>query len=298
VLVDVRAASVNPVDGAIRAGGPIEPGDGLPHVGGSDAAGVVEAVGPGVESFAPGDRVFATGLGVTGPGTYAESTVVPADRLAALPGAVSFREGAAAAMAFATSWRALIGRGDLSIGDAALIHGGSGGVGHAAVQVAAAAGADVIATARDGEPAALARDLGADAVVDYRDDDLAGAVRAAAGGGVDVVLEPHADANIGADLGVLARGGRITVIGDDPPIRIPAGPSRAAKAADADLRFMSIIASPDDQADVLRAVAPRLADGTFRVEIADVYPLAEAAAAQERLGDGGVLGKLVLDTAG
>ena len=294
-LVAIRAASLNPIDTYVREGG-VEPAGGLPHIGGSDMAGVVEDVGEDVDRFEPGDRVFATGLGVFSPGTYAEYTVAPADQLAPLPEEVGFREGAAAAMAFATSWRALVGRGDLSIGDVALVHGASGGVGHAAVQVASQAGAFVVGTAREGESADVARDVGADAVVDYRAEDLAGEVRDATGGRpVDVILETHADAHVDDDLGLLARGGRIVALGEGGPIEIEPPTAMTAKQADADLRFMSIVASPDDQAPILERVGRFLADGRFEVRIDSAYPLEEAADAHRRLGESGVFGKVLLD---
>lgn len=296
VRVDVEAASVNPIDTYVREGA-APPVGGLPHVGGADMAGVVDEVGDDVTDWEPGDRVFATGLGLLSMGTYAEFTVVPADVLAPLPEAVSFRDGAAAAMAFATSWRALSTRGDLDLGDTALIHGASGGVGHAAVQVAAEAGSYVIGTARDGEPADMVRALGADAVVDYREDDLADALAAATDGrSIDVVMEPHADAHLDANLARLSRGGRIVIIGEESPITLDPGTSMEAKKADADLRFMSIVASPGDQAPILRQVGPRLADGRFEVEIDSVFGLDELPAAHRRLGESGVLGKIVIDT--
>ncbi|GAB3669759.1 NADPH:quinone reductase [Halopiger thermotolerans] len=294
-LVRIKAASVNPIDTYLREGN-LEPVAGLPHVGGSDMAGVVEAVGDEVDTVEVGDRVFATGLGIFSPGTYAEYTVAPAEMLAPLPQSVSFRDGAAAAMAFTTSWRALVDRGDLSLGDVCLVHGASGGVGHAAVQIAAEAGSYVIGTAREGEPASLVRALGADAVVDYRVDDLPAELAAAADGrAIDVVLEPHADANLEADLERLAANGRVVVIGEESTIEIPSGPSMTAKQADADLRFMSIAASPAVQAPILRRVGPRLADGRFTVNIDSVFDLREVSAAHKRLAESGVLGKVVID---
>ncbi|WP_222913896.1 NADPH:quinone reductase [Natrinema sp. SYSU A 869] len=295
VLVRIEVASVNPIDTYLREGN-ISPMTGLPHVGGSDMAGVVEDVGEDVTTFEPGDRVFATGLGIFSPGTYAEYTVSSADMLAHLPEEVSFRDGAAAAMAFATAWRALINRGELSLGDVCLVQGASGGVGHAAVQVAAQAGSYVIGTAREGEPASLARSLGADAVIDYRTDDTASSLKEAADGQqLDVVLEPHADSHLEADLECLTRGGRVVIIGEESSIKIPSGPAMTAKQADADLRFMSLAASTDDQAQILRQVASRLADGRFTVKIDRVFGLNELPAAHERLMSSGVLGKIIID---
>jgi len=293
VLVRIHAASVNPIDTYVREGG-VEPAGGLPHVGGADMAGVVEAVGEGVEGVAAGDRVFATGLGLFEAGTYAEYVAAPAESLAPLPEEVSFAEGAAAAMAFATAWRGLVHRGELDVGDACLVQGGAGGVGHAAVQVAAHAGATVVATASGDE--AFVRDLGADAVVDYGAA-AADRIREAAGGDVDVVLETHAAANVATDLDVLTRGGRIVVLGEEAPIRIDPGASMTGKIADADVRFMSIMASRDDQRPILERVAPRLADGTFAVEIEATYPLEEAAAAQRHVMSSGSRGKVVLEVA-
>jgi NADPH2:quinone reductase len=294
-LVRVEAASVNPIDTYVREGS-TSPPDGLPHVGGSDLAGVVEAVGDEVSEFEAGDRVFATGLGLFTPGTYAEYTVAPAEQLAPLPDEVSFRDGAAAAMAFATSWRALVTRGELQLGDVALVHGASGGVGHAAVQVADAAGAYVVGTARDGDPADLARTLGANAVVDYRSDDLAADLANATDGReFDVVMEPHADAHLEANLERLTRGGRIVVIGEERPITLDAGLSMTAKQTDADFRFMSLMASPDDQKPILRRVGERLADGTFTVEVDSAFGLDELPEAHRELMSSGTMGKIVVE---
>lgn len=308
-VVDVHAASVNPIDTYVREGS-VEPTGGLPHVGGADAAGVVSAVGDGVAGVEPGDRVFATGLGLFEPGSYAERVAVPASRLAPLPDAVGFDEGAAAAMAFATAWRALSTRGGLSIGDACLVHGGEGGVGHAAVQIAAGAGATVVASAStdgdanadgDGDGAGtddattFLRGLGADAVVDYRDDDLAESVRSALDGReVDVVLESHAAANLDADLDALARGGRVVVIGEEGTVELSPSTAMTAKVADADVRFMSIVASTADQAPILTRVGEALAAGELSVEIDATYPLAELPAAQRHATSDGVRGKVVV----
>lgn len=296
VLVAIHAAGVNPIDTYIRAGSP-PPVGGLPHVGGADMAGTVEEVGSEVEGFEVGDRVFATGLGLFGPGTYAEYVAAPPDQLASLPASVSFETGAAGAMVFATAWRALVTRGDLSVGDVALIHGASGGVGHAGIQIAREAGATVIGTASPGKSTDLVRKLGADEVLDYAADDIPTKIRDVTDeDGVDVVLESHAGANIETDLEVLKRGGRITVIGEEEPIQIDQPLSLTAKIGDADLRFMSIMASAEDQASILRKVGPRLADGTFDVIIEETYPLEEVATAQEHMMSSGVDGKIVINT--
>lgn len=298
VIVAVQAASINPIDTYVREGN-VPPPDGLPHVGGADMAGTVEHVGPGVDAVEPGDRVFATGLGVQQQGTYAERVVVPADQVAHLPEAVSFEEGAAAAMVFATAWLSLVNRGDLSVGETCLVQGASGGVGHAAVQVADYAGATIVGTASEGEPQAFARRAGADVTVDYRSDDLPARVRDAIDGDtVDLVLETHAASHIDSDLELLARGGRIVIIGEEEPIQLTPSTSMTAKIADADLRFTSIVASTGAQASILTTVGRLLSQGAFEVEIDATYPLSETASAQREAMASGTLGKVVLEVDG
>ncbi|XVH31607.1 NADPH:quinone reductase [Haloferacaceae archaeon DSL9] len=295
VRIEVRAASINPIDTYIRAGN-VEPKTGLPQTTGSDLAGVVDAVGENVVEFQPGDRVYATALGLFEPGSLAEYATVPASVLASLPDSVSFEEGAAAAMTYATAWRALVDRGELAIDDVCVVSGASGGVGHAGVQIAKAAGAFVVGLARDGDSAAFVSDLGADAVVDYAAADLAAALEAATGGRpIDVVLESHADANLQAELVELARGGRIVVIGEDNPITLDAGTSMTAKQADLDLRFMSLAASRGDQKRLLESAARFLADGRFTATVDSTYALADAADAYGRLSEPGVHGCVVVD---
>lgn len=295
VAVAVRAASVNPIDTYVRDGDVPPPG-GLPHIGGADMAGIVDDVGDGVDAFEPGDRVFATGLGLFQEGTYAERAVVPADRVAILPDTVPFVDGAAAAMAFATAWLSLVRRGNLAVGETCLVQGAAGGVGHAAVQVANHAGATVVGTATEGDSAEFARRSGADVVVDYRSDDLASTVgESLRGGAVDVVLETHAASNIVADLELLSPGGRIVVIGEEGTVTLSPTIAMTAKVADADLRFTSIVASAGEQASMLETVGQLLADGTFEVAIAETYTLADTPAAQRHAMASGTLGKVVVE---
>lgn len=291
VLVDVHAASINPIDTYVLAGA-VGEGD-LPRTIGSDLAGVVREVGTNVEAFEPGDRVFATCRGVIGDGTLTDACRVPVSVLAALPDSVSFADGAAAAMTFSTAWRGLITRGSLRLGDRCLVSGASGGVGHAGVQIARAAGATVVGLAQPARES-FVRSLGA-RVVDYRSEDLAREITTAAGGPIDVVLESHAGTNLEADLSALARGGCIVVIGEDEPITLDSAVSMRAKQADADLRFISLAASITDQRRLLEAIAPRLADGRFEPHIDSRYRLDEAASAYRRLGESGVRGSIVID---
>ncbi|MFB6305126.1 MAG: NADPH:quinone reductase [Haloferacaceae archaeon] len=290
-LVEVRAAGVNPIDAKLREG-VVSPAPDLPHVAGVDLAGVVRAAGAGVD-LSPGDRVFGTGFGWQDPGTFAEYAAVPADRLATIPESVSFVDAGASAMVLSTAFRSLVTRGDLAAADACLVHGGAGGVGHVAVQLAASAGATVVATGREADAEAI-RGFGADAVVDYRADDVGEAVRDAVGP-VDVVLETHLGANLEADLTAIGRGGRVVAIGQGEPVTLDPGTALGAMFDDADLRFASTMASTDDHRRVLDRCARLLADGSVSPAIAATYPLDEAAAAMDHAVRSGVTGKVVID---
>lgn len=293
VLVDVRAAGINPIDTYIIAGN-VPPAGGLPAIAGSDLAGVVSGVGNRVSNFEIGDRVYATALGVHSQGSLADYAVVPASVLAPLPETVSFAKGAAAAMSFATAWRGLRDRGGLQIGDRCLVSGAAGGVGHAAVQVAKAAGSHVIALARP-ETADFVRALGADVVLDYRRDDLATAVNDASGGQLDVVLETHADSNIKPEISAAGSNARIVVLGEESPISIDSATAMTAKQADLDVRFMSLAAATAAQAPTLDAVAPFLAEGQLEAQIDSRFEVDQATAAYNRLGEPGLHGRVVVD---
>lgn len=288
VRVRAAAVGVNPVDVAMRTGS--FPVADRPHVPGTDVAGRVEAAGADAP-FEPGDRVWATALGHDRPGTYAEAVAVPADRAASLPEGIGFDEAAALGLVGTTAWRALVDRGGLEPAETALIHGGSGGVGHVAVQLASAAGARVCATARDRYASAL-RDLGAEAVVDYRRDDLADAVRAAVGS-VDVAVETLTEEQLGMDVAVAGPGGRALVVGnraDDAEV----GSLGLAKARELDVRFVGVF-NTDDVAGVLDRLGYLVTSGRLAPTVAGRYDLAEAAAAHRRLESESFLGKLVLE---
>jgi len=288
VRIAVEAASVNPVDTYFREGSYEPPG--LPMIPGADAAGVVDAVGPGVARFEAGDRVFATNLGNDRQGTYAEAVVAPADRVAALPNGVTFTEGAAVALVGATAWRALVAHADLDPAETALIHGGNGGVGHVAVQLAAASGARVVTTARPTYHDRLAS-IGADHVVDYRLNGLADALRAA--GPPDVILDHRLDDYLSLDADVAAPGGRVVGIGNTDAT---AGfdDVAGARARELSLDLMSVFNTPD-VASVLDSVGALVASGDVVPEVADVYDLDEAAAAQRAVTEDSRFGKVVIE---
>ncbi|WP_435154411.1 NADPH:quinone reductase [Haladaptatus sp. DFWS20] len=288
LLVAVRAAAINPVDTYFREGS-YQPGN-LPWIPGSDFAGVVEAVGTEVEGFESGDRVFGTGLGNERQGTCAEYVTTPTDRVAPLPDGVAFDEGAAVALVGVTAWRALIDHAGLEPGETCLVHGGSGGVGHVAVQLATAAGARVTTTASEEYHDRLEA-LGARTVLDYARDDLADAVREA--GEPDVILDHRLDDYLQFDADVATLGARVVGIGNEGSA---AGFENVAGARSKELTvtLMSMFNTPDISA-VLERLARLVADGEVVPEIAGVYKLDEVDSAQADVVDTSFLGKLVVE---
>ncbi|WP_135365229.1 NADPH:quinone reductase [Halosimplex halophilum] len=291
LLVEVAAAGVNPVDTYFRDGS-YEP-VGLPFTPGVDFAGVVAATGDGVDGFAEGDRVFGTGVGNAGhQGAYAEYATVPTDRVVRLPDGVDLAEAGAAGVAAVTAWRALVDHAALDPAEHCLVHGGSGGVGHAAVQVADAVSARVITTASEGYHDALDR-LGADTVLDYGRDDLADAVTEASDGGVDAVLDHRLDDYLQFDADVAAQGARVVGIGENSP-----DPGftddGAARSKDVSYQFMSMFNMPDLRVG-LAGVADLMARDRLSIELARSYDLEEAGEAQRAVMEDSFLGKLVIE---
>ncbi|MFC3958141.1 NADPH:quinone reductase [Halovivax cerinus] len=291
VLVYVASAGVNPVDTYFRDGS-YEPVD-LPFTPGVDVAGTVEAVGSAVDGFQPGDRVFGTGIGNgSAQGAYAEYAVVPDDRLVHLPDGVDLVEGGAAGVVACTAWRALVHHANLRPAETCLIHGGSGGVGHAAVQLADAVSAKPITTAAPAYHDDVTA-LGADRVLDYSRDDLADAVLDASGGGVDVVLDHRLDDYLQFDADVAAQNARVVGIGENSP---DPGFSNdgAARSKDVTYHFMILFNAPDLHVP-LRGVAHLMDIGALDVEIARSYDLSEAGEAQRAVVEDSVFGKLVIE---
>jgi len=295
VLVEVHGAGVNPVDTYFREGS-YEP-FALPMIPGVDVAGEVAAVGEGVEGFSKGDPVFGTAIGKDHYGGYAEYAAVPTDRLVTLDEGVDLVAAGGAGVAAVTAWRALVDHAGLQVGDRCLIHGGSGGVGHAAVQLAAAAGAQVITTASQQYHDQLA-ELGADVVLDYSRDDLAEAVVSAARpvsgqtDGVDVVLDHRMHEYLSVDAEVAATGCRVVGIGEKDP-QVGFAQSSAARGKDLTLQMMSMFNTPDFRPRLAK-LAGLLADGDLDIKVATTYGLDEAGEAQRAVLEESVLGKLVI----
>jgi NADPH2:quinone reductase len=289
VVVRVRAVGVNPVDAYRRSGqyGRLPP---LPFTPGSDAAGEVEAVGTQVSRWRPGDRVYSDH---TVSGAYASRLRCREDQVHPLPEVASFAQGAALGVPYATAFRALFLRGGARAGERLLVHGATGGVGLAALQLARAAGLRITGTAGSAAGREAARMQGADEVVDHGAADHAERLRAAAGDqGFDLVLEMLAHVNLPLDLQVVAPGGRIIIIGSRGSVELE---PRAIMAREADVRGMTLFSTPpDDVALIHAALHAGLDNGTLRPVIAAELPLGEAAEAHRRVMASGHTGKIVL----
>src|SRR5581483_3165929 len=258
VLVRVKAAGVNPVDTYIRSGTyALKPS--LPYTPGMDGAGTVEAVGPGVSGVQPGDRVYIAG---SASGTYAELALCEPWQVQPLPERVTFAQGAAVYVAYATAYRALFIRARAQAGETVLVHGASGGVGIAAVQIARAAGLKVIGTGGSEKGRRLVAEQGAHHVLDHRAagylDDV---MKLTEGRGVDLVLEMLANVNLGKDLTLLARGGRVVVIGSRGTVEID---PRATMSREASILGMTLLnASRQELASIHAAIVAGLENGTL-----------------------------------
>ncbi|MDQ3918288.1 MAG: NADPH:quinone reductase [Acidobacteriota bacterium] len=289
VVVRVRAAGVNPVDTYIRGGGhAVKPP--LPYTPGLDAAGEVEAVGEGVARVRAGQRVYTAG---SLSGTYAELALCDESQVHALPGGVSFAQGAGVSTPYATAYRALFQRAKGVPGETVFVHGASGGVGTAAVQIARAAGFKVIGTGGTEEGRKLAAEQGAHHVLDHHAPDyLEELTRLTDGRGPDVILEMLANVNLNRDLEVLARGGRVVVIGSRGAVEIT---PRLAMVREASVLGMVLFnASPQELASVHAAIVAGLEAGTLRPVVGRELPLADAARAHEEVLKPGAYGKIVL----
>ncbi|WP_299842012.1 NADP-dependent oxidoreductase [uncultured Jannaschia sp.] len=276
VRIRVGAASVNPVDFKTRAGSyPRVGADDLPVTMGHDVAGLIDAVGEGVESFTRGARVYAMV-----DGGYAQHVVVSSGDVAAVPEGLSDAEAAAIPLAALTAWQGLIDHGGLEAGQRVLIHGGAGGVGHFAIQIARARGAEVLTTASAGD-ASFLRELGADTVINYKDqrfEDEAGEI--------DLVLDLIGGETQERSWAVLKSGGAL--------VSTLQAPSEE-KAREKDARVAVFLVEPNGTQ--LEEIGRLVTRGQLRPVVAETFPLERAAEAQDRLEAGHVRGKIVLTVA-
>ncbi len=283
VVVRIRAAGVNPVEAYLRAGTHYRL-ESFPWTPGSDGAGEIESVGPGVEDVAPGDRVYTSG---SLSGTYAERALCAEAQVHPLPARCTFEQGAAVHVPYATAWRALHHKARVEEGEVVLVHGATGGVGIAAVQIARAARCVVIGTGGTEKGRALVRAEGADRVLDHGAPGYLDGIPAPA-----VILEMLADRNLAEDLRVAGKFARIVVIGSRGAAAIE---PRAAMSKDIAVLGMSLFNVPREELAADHAeIFKGLESGILRPVVGAALPLAEADRAHRRVMEPGALGKIVL----
>jgi NADPH2:quinone reductase len=288
ILIRVRAIGVNPVDTYIRSGTYARKPT-LPYTPHADIAGTVEAVGSGVTKVKPGDRVYAYMTDAGG----AELAAAAEWQVQRLPERVTFQQGAALGVPYGTAWRALLIKARARPGEAVLIHGASGGVGSAAVQIARAHGMQVIGTAGTAEGLRLVREQGAHHVLNHRDADYMTQIPALTGGrGVDVVLEMLANLNLDRDLEVIAPRGRIAVIGNRGRVEID---PRKMMGKDGTIVGMTLFNTTlEEFAEIHAGLVAGLENGTLNPVIGKELPLDQAPQAHRAVMEPGAFGKIVL----
>jgi len=291
VRVRVGAAGVNPVDTYIRTGTyAIKPP--LPYTPGRDLAGTVDAVGAGVHTVRAGDRVYSDGVGATS-GGYAEFALCEAAHVHPLPLHTSFAQGAALGVPYGTAWHALVVRGQARAGETVLIHGASGGVGVAAVQIARARGLRVIGTAGSEAGLAMVRAQGAHAALDHTAPDCTDRIRDAAGSaGVALIIEMLANVNLDRDLDLLAPRGRVVVVGNRGRGEIDARKIMQREAVVTGMVLFNLSAA--DLASAHAGLGAGLENGSLNPVVGRELPLGEAPAAHAAVMASGAQGKIVL----
>lgn len=297
IKVRLRAAGVNPVDTKLRAKGVLA-GE-LPAVLGCDGAGEVVAVGPAASRFRVGDRVWFCNGGLGGdPGNYAEYTVLDQCWVAPMPKTLDFEHAAAGPLVLITAWGMLYDRGRLQAGQTVLIHAGAGGVGHVALQLAKLRGARVLATVGSAGNAELAKNWGADAVVNYREQDFVQAVNdLTSGTGADLVADTVGPEVFKRSIECTAHFGDLVTLLDPGEISL-----REARVRNLRIGFELMLtpllrnleAARRHQVEILRQCGEWIDQGRLEIHVSRVFPLAEAAAAHAQIESGRTVGKLVL----
>jgi len=293
VLIEIRAAGVNPADTYMLTGNYAITTD-LPYIPGGDCAGLVVSVGSGAEAFTPGDRVFVSAaLGRAMSGCYAEFVVRPAANVMPLPANVGFAEAAALGVPYVTAHFALFTRGRAQAGETVFIHGASGAVGTAAIQLARRAGLKVIGSAGSDAGLQQISAEGVDLAVDHTKPGYLDAVHLATGGtSPALILEMLANENLAADMDLAPQNGRIVIIGCRGDISIS---PRMAMLKELDILGTAIWNAPHDKVKtVLEDISAGLADGSLKPVIGRTYPLAEAAESHRKVLRAGATGKIIL----
>ena len=301
ILVRLRAAGVNPIDTKLRQRGTFYP-DQMPAILGCDGAGVVEAVGSGVQQFQVGDEVYfcAGGLGEHRTGNYAQLAVVDERMVARKPSSLSFAEAAAAPLVLITAWEALYDRGRLEAGQRVLIHAGAGGVGHVAIQLAKLKGAEVCTTVGSQDKARLARQFGADHSILYKQTDFVQAALDWTGGeGVDLAFDTVGSKTFYDTFpAVRVYGDVVTILEPDPThINWKTARSRNLRIS---LELMltpmlqGLVAAQQHQAEILNQCATWIDEGKLKIHLSQTFPLQDAAGAHKALETGSTTGKIAL----
>src|SRR6266436_3646760 len=280
LLIRVLAAGVNPVDGMIRSGMFAKEGNrAFPIILGGDVAGVVEKVGSKITKFKAGDPVFAY-VSLDNSGGYAQYALVTEREAAPKPKSLTYVEAAAVPVVAMTAWQALVDTAKLSAGQTVLIHGGSGGVGSFAIQIAKARGAKVIATASTANQELL-KQLGADVAIDYTKQNFENIAK-----DVDVVLDSIGKDTLARSYGVMKKGGIIVSLVARPD------PAELAKHG---IRGEAL--SVDPNSDELSEIGELIDEKKINVIVSQTFPLSEARKAQEQVATGHTRGKIVLKVA-
>lgn len=293
VLIRTAAAAINPVDVAIRQG--VHPYAKLvkpPYVPGAEAAGEVLALGPGVEGFRAGQRVFGRAVG----GGYADRVLLDARGTAELPASYSWGEGASITVAYGTAWNALVIKAGAGPGETVLIQGGAGGVGMAAIQLAKRLGCRVLATVSTKEKADFCRRLGADETINYKQEDFAARCMELTGGrGVDVIVELAACDNFDKDLDAIRVEGRLIVVGTGTG-KGPKAEFRVPGVMTKDVRVlgMAAINLAPKLPEVFRRFGALLREGALKIHVDRQVRLEEANEAHDLVLSGKFLGKVVI----
>jgi NADPH2:quinone reductase len=289
VLVRVKAVGVNPVETYIRTAAYVKKPN-LPYTPGTDSAGVVEAVGANVTKVKAGDRVYTHG---TVSGSYAELTICEESQVHPLAARLSFEQGAAVGVAYATAWRALFLKAQAKPGETVLVHGASGGVGVAAVQIARASGLRVIGTAGTDKGMKLVRDQGAHEVLNHKEPNYLEKVMPLTGGrGADVILEMLTNVNLDKDFDVLALRGRVMAVGNRGRIDIDPGKLMTKDGIVLGMRMFNT--TPDDNRVIHAAIVAGLEAGMLNPVVGKELKLSQAAEAHVAVLEPGAFGKIVL----
>lgn len=289
VLVKVRAIGVNPYDTYMRAGTyAIKPH--LPYTPGSDAAGTIESVGPGVTKMKVGDRVYTS---QTLTGAYAEYALALEDQVHRLPEKISFEQGAGVWVPYGTAYHALHHFAKARAAETVLVHGASGGVGTAALQIARAMGLTVFGTAGTDKGLQVVKSEGAHQAVNHAKPGYQEEImKATSGRGVDVILEMLANVNLGGDLKMLALQGRVVVIGSRGDATVTPRDLMSRRASV--LAFTLWAAQPAEITEIHAALYAGLENGTLHPVVGKKLPLSEAARAHKEILEPGAVGKMVL----